>query len=40
MLARRVNDVLALRDKKKTEGLKVPDVVVIDARRKRSASKR
>ena len=35
-----INDILVLRDKKKAEGLKVPNAVVIDARRKPSASKR
>ncbi len=35
-----INDVLALAAKKKAEGLKVPDVVVIDARKVMPASKR
>jgi hypothetical protein len=35
-----MKDVLALREKKMEEGKKVPDVVVIDARKKPSASKR
>jgi len=35
-----INDVLALREKRLKEGKKVPDVIVIDARKKASASKR
>jgi hypothetical protein len=35
-----IDDVLALRDRKLREGLRVPDVVVIDARMRLSASKR
>jgi hypothetical protein len=35
-----VDDVLALRDRKKAEGLNVPEVIVIDARKMPSASKR
>jgi len=35
-----IKDVLALTDKKKAEGLKIPDVVIVDARKVESASKR
>jgi hypothetical protein len=35
-----IKDVLALRDKKVKEGARAPDVIVIDARKKLSASKR
>jgi hypothetical protein len=35
-----IDDVLALRKRKLKEGLKVPDIVVIDARRRPPASKR
>jgi hypothetical protein len=35
-----IKDVLALREKKLKEGLKVPDIIVIDARKKAPASKR
>jgi hypothetical protein len=35
-----INDVMALRDKQISAGKKVPDVVVIDARRVESASRR
>jgi hypothetical protein len=35
-----IKDVLALRDKRLKESKKVPDVIVIDARKRASASKR
>lgn len=35
-----IKDVVALRDKKRAQGKKVPYVFVIDARRKATASKR
>jgi hypothetical protein len=35
-----IKDVLALADKEKAEGLKIPEVVIVDARRVESASKR
>jgi len=35
-----IDDVLALREKLKADGARVPDVIVVDARKVPSASKR